>query len=136
MSSNPLHTLWEEESTMEELGWLTTMIVRECKDADIDKVYETIEKPGNLVTKNEQACNEYLERCREKSSMCNPDERGSSEMPYCNNFGFWLPHGLGNGSDDHLAKGIRDCITSFNAIERASGRYFGMIDDLLPIKEE
>jgi hypothetical protein len=133
VSANPPHSLWEEYSTEEAISWLATMIVRGC--SDVDQLFETIEASQYLGARDENAFSIYMEQCKEKSFVCNPLERACDEMPQCNDFGFWLPHGLGNGSEDDLADGIRDCIMRFNAMERAYKRYFKIKDEFLLTEE-
>lgn len=114
----------------EAICWLATMIVRGCNHNDIERVFETIEASEFLGGRNEEAHTIYMEQCYDKKFVRNLDERAASEIP-SNNFGFWLPHGLGCGSEEDLENGIRECVGRFNAAERAFKHYFRIGDNVV-----
>lgn len=108
--------------------WLATMIVRGC--SDIESLFETIRASGFLGALNDEAYQEYQQKCHPKSFNVNRKEReGASKK--AGPFGFWLPHGIQDASTIYEGHVMR-----FNAIEEALKRYFDFDDEVLLLERD
>lgn len=126
------HKLWEDSFLEEPIDWLATMIVRGC--ADIEQLFETIKASKFLGNVDETALQAY-KRAPLKLIACDPNERACLSMP-TPDFGFWLPHGLGNVSDEEMDLQIYSSVQRFNKIERVFKKFFQVPDYLLLAEEQ
>ena len=129
MIGNKPYALWDTNFLLE---WLATIIVREC--ADINGLFETVEASDFLGSVNREAFDEYAQHCDLKEIICNTEERRAKTEPM-DIYGFWLPHGLGNGDHDALVGGIRSRIKRFKDVEWAFKHFFCLGDEQLLTEE-
>jgi hypothetical protein len=142
---NKPHSLWEGQFMMEPINWLATMIVRGC--ANIQQLFDCIIDSKFLGGIDETALEKFKTEGIAMFEMigmtfnplleivCNPNERVATTVQKPD-FGFWLPHGLGDLLAEEYWLGIYDCVRRFNRIERVYKKFFGIPDDELLTEEE
>ena len=103
------------------LVWLATMILRGC--ADMGKLFDTIILCGFLGPLNEEAFEQWKTNTTEKKFQINPQE-GAVPRRGKNEFGFWLPHGLGEVDENTFASRLRSDLNTFDRIEKVFRDWF------------
>lgn len=123
------------------------MIVRSGY-TNVEQLLEIIEMSEHLGKINKEA---YMNPLKEHetydevvkaqptaSFTCDPKDRAPAyPPPYgpSNDFGFWLPHGLGDGSESEILDKIADSSARFHRIERVYKNFFDIKDDVLVTAE-
>ncbi|KUJ11744.1 uncharacterized protein LY89DRAFT_786614 [Mollisia scopiformis] len=127
------YAIWDFEFVYEAVDWLSAMIVRGC--TDIQSLFGTIEISGYLGKVDEKAWERMKKAVGKISFVCNKSERAATSLGL-SNFGFWLPHGLGDVSEESILQSVADCFCRFDRIERVFKRFFNIPDDELVTAEK
>ena len=120
--------LWRMEPAHGAMDWLATMIIRGCKD--FYGAFDAIEASGFLGDVNEAAFEEYAAE-HNKPFACDPQDRvpTTTRKEQDNEFGFWLPYGLGNAPEAEIHAEIAARIEQYREIGRAWKDFFSLWDD-------
>lgn len=111
------------------ITWLAVVILRCC--SQLNKVLDEIEGSDLLGQVNEKALERLKEEYPDTSVAVDPGP--VSDTGYNVNdpaeFGFFLPHGLGEEkSHDEIMGNIGATIERFDKIERVARNFFGIVD--------
>lgn len=119
------------------------MIVR--SGVQLDKLFDTIEASGFLGAFHHEQRQLFNENLTPLLITQNPSEnRGQlsadgSVDPNRNQFGFWLPHGLGSDGGQYAARfshRLRECKNRFNDVEAAFRKAEGLSQDKVWLESE
>lgn len=113
-------------------AWLATMILRST--ADIGKSLDYIAATRFLGQLNETQWDEWNQWDYDLHFAHNPRENVGIQGQ-ANDFGFWLPHGLG-ATPDAFAAGFKAHENRFIRIEKAFKAYFDVPDEQIALKAD
>ena len=113
--------------------WLAAMILRGC--SDIGQLFETITLSEFLGKLDDKAFNNWNQFSQIKHFQINGQEMADTSVGY-GQFGFWLPHGLGDADDEEFGRLLREHVNRFNEIERVFREYFQIPQDEIYLERE
>lgn len=132
-SVDPKPFLYHGPDFESPLIWLATMILRGCYD--LKNTIETITTCRFLGDLDEEASSEWIKYGQIKDFVIDKNEMATDRIGH-QEFGFWLPHGIGMVDDDAFAERLREHVNIFNRIERVFRDFFAISPEEIYLESE